>query len=335
MRTWKLLGMCACVCFVPAGARAQEPGDTVIVVQDTQIKADDKSSQTVFRGLALTVQDVRGDLVLVSSEVTGWVSKKHLATPVQAVDVFIDQIEKNPRDAGAYSARGMVWFRRGEPDIALGDFSDAIELNPKSFDAFSNRGLCWAAKGEFAKALSDYNEAIRLNPKNANGYNNRGNLWTSKGNYDKAINDFSEAIRLNPKSAVSFANRGGAWIENQEYEKAIADCTEAIRLDPKYVTPYLNRAIVYATCPDAKYRSGKQAVQNAETACELSGWRIANQIGTLAAACAEDGDFEAAVKWQTKANDMYTPSQREKYAFLLDLYKAGRPYHRERKKPGI
>lgn len=335
MRTWKFFGLCACACLGPVAACAQEPGDTVIVVQDTQIRGDQKVTQAIYRGLALTVQDVKGDQVLVSSEVTGWVPKQHLATPVQAVDVFIDQIEKNPRDAGAYSARGMVWYRRGEPDIALGDFSDAIELNPKSYDAFSNRGLCWAAKGEYAKAMSDYNEAIRLNPKNANGFNNRGNLWSAKGNYDRAIGDFSEAIRLNPNSAVAFANRGGAWIENQEYEKAIADCTEAIRLDPKYITPYLNRAIVYATCPDPRYRSGKQAVKNAETACELSGWRFANHIGTLAAAYAEDGDFAAAVKYQTKAHDLYTVAQKEKYGFLLELYKEGRPYHREKKKSGL
>jgi hypothetical protein len=59
-----------------------------------------------------------------------------------------------------------------------------------------------------------------------------------------------------------------------------------------------------ALCPDDSQRNGKLAVTYATKACELSEWKEANFIGTLAAAYAEVGDFDAAIKYQRQAMDI-------------------------------
>ena len=100
-----------------------------------------------------------------------------------------------------------------------------------------------------------------------------------------------------------------------------------IRLDPKLAPAYVNRAWLWATCPDAKYRDGKRAVESATRACELSEWKFAVFIDALAAAYAEAGDFEAAVKWQTKANGLYAAAgARAKGEERLKLYREKKPY---------
>jgi tetratricopeptide (TPR) repeat protein len=81
-----------------------------------------------------------------------------------------------------------------------------------------------------------------------------------------------------------------------------------------------------ATCGDAKFRDGKKAVESAAKACELSEYTDAYHIGTLAAAYAEAGDFEAAVKWQTKANRLYPAGEdREMAHARLKLYQEKKP----------
>jgi tetratricopeptide (TPR) repeat protein len=86
-------------------------------------------------------------------------------------------------------------------------------------------------------------------------------------------------------------------------------------------------AWLWATSPDAKFRDGKRAVEFATRACELSHWKEAYPIGTLAAAHAEAGDFDAAVMWQEKAQTLYKDDKdREKGLDRLVRYKAHKPY---------
>ena len=167
-------------------------------------------------------------------------------------------------------------------------------------------------------------------------YLNRGNAWYAKKEYDKAIADYDEAIRLDPKHAMAYNSRGNAWHAKKEYDKAIADYDEAIRLDPKHAVAYNGRAWLWATCPDAKYRDGKQAVESATRACELTDWKDAGHLDTLAAAYAEAGDFDAAVKWQEKALQLLSKAEeglRKGMDSRLELYRVKQADRRGRPVP--
>jgi tetratricopeptide (TPR) repeat protein len=242
-------------------------------------------------------------------------------------------IRLDPKHARAYYNRGIAWERKGEYDKAITDYTESIRLDPKHGSSFLNRGNAWDRKGEDDNAIRDYTEAIRLNPKHALAFQNRARVWERKGEDDKAIADYAEAIRLSPKDARARYNRGVFWEGKGRYENAIKDYDEAIRLDPKYSRPYNNRAWVRATCPDGKYRDGKAAVEDAKRACELSGWKLAEQIDTLAAAYAEVGDFAKAVEYQEKAladkgfEKEHGKGARER----LELYRDEKPYREPKK----
>ena len=148
-----------------------------------------------------------------------------------------------------------------------------------------------------------------------------------KREYGKAIADYNELIRLEPKAPDVYSIRATFLSGLRRYNEAIADYNEIVRLNPNDATTYNSLAWLWATCPDEKIRDGKKAVESATKACALTEYTYAFHVGTLAAAHAESGDFDAAVKWQTKANALYSDAEdREKGTARLKLYEDKKPY---------
>ena len=96
-------------------------------------------------------------------------------------------------------------------------------------------------------------------------YNKRGLIYFIKGQYDKAISDINKALEINPSDAEAYNNL--AWI--------------------------------LATCPDARYRDGTEAVELAQKSVDLV--LHSQNLDTLAAAYAEARKFEHAITTQEKA----------------------------------
>ena len=152
------------------------------------------------------------------------------------------------------------------------------------------------------------------------------------GNDDAAIRLLTKAIESGELSRENLSdvyyNRGLAWGKKGDFDKAIADYTKAIKIEPKDPTAYNRLAWLMATCPDGRYRDGKRAVELAEKAVALRD--DANFLDTLAAAYAEAGRFQEAIKAQEKA---ITKRKQEggakdlsKYEEHLSSYKAGKPW---------
>jgi tetratricopeptide (TPR) repeat protein len=249
----------------------------------------------------------------------------------QAIKDFTEALRLDPKQVIALNERGNALARKRQYDAALADFNEAIRVSPTFPASYRNRGRTWVAKKEFDKALADFNEAIRLNPKDAACWNDRGLLRVQKKEHDKAIEDFTEAIRQNRQFKEAFNNRGLAWKNKKEHEKALRDFQEATALDAKYAAGLNNLAWLLATCPEAKLRDGKKAVDLARRACELTGWKNAHYLDSLAAAHAEAGQFDEAVKWQKKAleDKAYSDRYGKAGAERLRGYEEKKPYRQE------
>jgi hypothetical protein len=181
--------------------------------------------------------------------------------------------------------------------------------------------------------------AIRIDPSSAEVstirakyhvavYTIRGAFQAARGNFDGALADFDEAIRLNPKGAdAAYMLRGKLWLEKRDVGQAIANFGRAIEVDPTNPAAYNQLAWLLATADQPTVRDGPRAVQLALKACELSQWKNAAMLDTLAAAYARQGDYLKAVEWEQKAiGSQWTSDDRERAQSRLQLYRNGKAW---------
>jgi Flp pilus assembly protein TadD len=116
-----------------------------------------------------------------------------------------------------------------------------------------------------------------------------------------------------------------------EFQQAVGHYTEALRLRPDAPDMLNNLAWLLATCPEARFRDGAQAVKFGERACGLTHYQKNIYVGTLAAAYAEAGRFDDAIATAQKAcalaSESGDPDLLKKNRDLLALYLKHQPYH--------
>jgi len=123
------------------------------------------------------------------------------------------------------------------------------------------------------------------------------------------IREFEAAIARNPDDADAYATMGLWWHRRGDHSKALDHYNAAIHLAPSFARALCARASLLATCPDPRYRDGGSAVRDATAALaaarkngELySNSRNLMYLQTLAAAHAEHGDFNEAMRFQQEA----------------------------------
>ncbi|MCA9123551.1 MAG: hypothetical protein H6822_19155 [Planctomycetaceae bacterium] len=116
------------------------------------------------------------------------------------------------------------------------------------------------------------------------------------------------------------------FVEEGRYNEALESLNSALETDPENAFLHNNKAWLLATCPDDALRDGAGAIEHGTKACDLTNWRNFAYVDTVAAAYAEAGDFESAVKWQEEAIDLGDSYYAQDLRRRLRLYKANKPY---------
>jgi tetratricopeptide (TPR) repeat protein len=265
----------------------------------------------------------------------------------EAVADYSQAIELDPQFVEAYFSRSSLYG--GHPTIeqrnygkAVADLSKVLELNPRDCSARFNRGLYYESLREYDKAIADYSQVIggntdfsRLVEGKDGGlalayhYRGRAYQWYKHDNA-KAVADFSEALRLKPDiDEMVYYRRGDAYHALKDYANAEKDYATALGKLPHYPNLLSHWAWQMATCPEAKLRDGKRAI---ELATKATGGLKSNNpehIDALAAAYAEDGQFAEAAKWEQRALELQGergPEQLKAMRERLELYQASRPF---------
>jgi tetratricopeptide (TPR) repeat protein len=276
----------------------------------------------------------------------------------KAIADYSEVIRLEPKYTAAYVARGDVYRGKKEYAKAIADCDKAItfiserenaietrewagarggggyederaRLAALAVDAYHTRGWTWSDQKEYARALANFGTAVELAPKDASVYIVRGNFYYHpRKHYDQAIAEYTRASELDPTQAAAYVGRGNAYRRKGDYARALEEYGEALKVAPVYRQAHLAFAWLLATCPEEKVRDGAKALEHAKKADELPGRSIGFALEVMAAARAEVGQFDEAVKWQKKALESRGLSQEEltEARQRLQLYEQKKPY---------
>ncbi len=279
---------------------------------------------------ALAALDQAQKLVPNSSE--PWLRKMRVHSLQKKLDEALDDLNKaaalDPANADVLKLRSLLYLEKGDKEKALADARDAVQLGPKDAAAIRSYAAILADAGKFDEALAQLEKARKLDPNNPGTALQTGMIFVVQKQSGKAIEAYGEFLKEHPDEPNLLYARGNAYLNLGMQAEAEADYEKACK-DKEYSkdSGLLNNfAWVLATSPDEKLRDGKRALKMATEACELTEYKQGHILSTLAAAYAETGDFENAVKWSEKSAEVGTPDHAEDFKKELEAYKAHKPY---------
>jgi len=184
--------------------------------------------------------------------------------------------------------------------------------------------------GDVAGAKRDLDAALQADPTFWPALFVRAQIFAGQGKYDLAIQDCNEALRQYPTFVDASLLRATINSLFGKYPEALKELNYVISLHPQRVIlgrALKQRAWLQATCPNPAFRNGQQAIKDAKAACSISEWRDENTIDTLAAAYAETGDFDSAVRYAAQALAVkgIAPSDQKHIQKHLTLFQQHQP----------
>jgi tetratricopeptide (TPR) repeat protein len=258
----------------------------------------------------------------------------------EAIDHYNAWLEARPDDAAMHVNIADLYVQRAESRTDSGapeDFRKArvhysTALATDSRNAAAHKGLadCFQALGQTDEAIAELRSAIEIDPKDERTHSHLALLFSKQGELKGAAEQFAEIVRLDPKNADAHYNLGMAYYAEGNSAEAAAHWRAAVAARPGQVIYLRPLAWLLATCPDEAVRNGAEAVKLAEEAVKTTPDDPA-QVGTLAAAYAEAGQFPKAVSNAVEALDLAlkrgNTSLADELSDKLKLYRAGKPFH--------
>lgn len=239
-----------------------------------------------------------------------------------------DLDQENPK---VHLALGRLCFMVGQKEQARWFFEKAIDLDRKSDEAYFQLGVILGSEGKLKEAKQMYLKALDFHPDNPNVYNNLGVTLLEQRKFREAIDYLNKALEIYPEHINARYNLGLALWGLGKTENAVQEYRQILGVKPHWATAANSLAWILATGRNEDIRNGKEAIRWAMVACKGEGRKNPEYLDTLAAAYAEAGRFEQAVRTAKKSIELARSARDENLAqeveHRLGLYRSNKAFH--------
>ncbi len=221
-----------------------------------------------------------------------------------------------------HMAHGFACLRLEQYQEALRDFAEVEKLFAAAPEPNQQMGALMAAVQGYGLRLQMRQREERLGEGSDSALER------------KIAAQFGKASRQDSRLGLINLYRAHVHMLDNEHTKALSELKKGLQLAERaddsaaaMVFLYHNECARFlASCPLDGVRNGKQAVEHATEACDMTDWQEWPYVETLAIAHAERGDFAEAAKWAGKALELASPDDRPSLQEKSALFEKHRPY---------
>ena len=176
-----------------------------------------------------------------------------------------DVLSKNPRNAMAHLAKGVVYRNRTASldmtyknqrnellEKSASELRQSISYNSKSPEAHNQLGVTYRFMGRNAEAMTEFQRALDLDPRFSEAILNEGIMRMASGDSAGAKLQFERAIKLNSKNYMAHYRLGEAQLQAGDAHQALNSLNTALSLDR-------GNAAIMAKMGDAYQAQGNSA----------------------------------------------------------------------------
>lgn len=189
----------------------------------------------------------------------------------------------------------------GKTDEALARIREAFRVAPSDERPHEELGALYLSQNRIPDAVREFQEARRLSPISTRAQMGLARAYRRQGEVAKARKLFEDLVGDELGTADGQRTIADLYNEEKFYEDAIQHYKSALQMNPSDATAHNNLGWIYATCEEEKFRNPGAALEHAQRAVDLSRWKVAAFIDTLAEALYSNGKFSDAVRTQERA----------------------------------
>lgn len=263
------------------------------------------------------------------------VTTRQVGTWRNSITLWQQALAVNPANYIAHNNLSIAWQAAGRRDMSRHHARESARFSPPAAGYAAPRlqlALLDVMEGKPAEARAELAAALKLQPAAGAWVILLADAETAQGRPAVATGLLEAHLQNAPADQAARARLAGLLSSDRPLDAA-RHYEELLRAHPDAPLLLNDLAWLRATHPNAAARQGAEAVRLAERACQLTRRGEPFLLGTLAAAYAEAGRFEDAVRTAEEARGLAAARGDRPLAALneklLAYYRARQPYRQQ------
>ncbi len=222
----------------------------------------------------------------------------------QMLEISMNILNKEPDNIEMRVLRAKLMMEDKKYDDALQEINLALFFEDSSFlQMMKTLILCYKDKTNFDDARKTIDKLLEDKEADVRALIVARDAAYVMKDADLMLKISQVVLKQDEKNVVALSGLPSTYIVLKQYDKAVKAFEKNIELFPENPINLNNYSWFLSTIDDDSWRDGKKALELALKAAQATDYKEAYILSTLAAAYAETGDFENAVKTVQKALD--------------------------------